>query len=1171
MNTDPMVPLVPFETSVSEIEFKEGLPQTLVSVLQRRYLANFQPSDWRIEPRAGDHARPLLREIVALGRPPVPGFFGQAMPHVLAACHEPGHSLVVILHGARSRHRLYVGGRRIIGAGARCTEDYFALQDGAFRSHLNGLEFSKDNAGSSRLLSLGLEDTPELAAFLRDAPATRFITGIPSRSPQDTGGFQSLDRLVAGIGEQRYVMMLVAEPLESDAIDSALDVCRRLRGELHSYIRRTVSSGRGGSESESHTDSEETAIKGSWKARLPLGLSSLAAFASVVTLPFSVNVFPLTQALGATMHLANMINRPDTTGRASQLQSGTNWSESSQVELLDAHAEACQQLLQRHIDRLMKAQICGWWRTAIYIVAESDAAAHAVAGGLRSLASGDGSGLDPLRVLSLPDYLVRGAIERGQILQMLPLSGDHGHPLGASFDALATCIDSEELSVLSTPPQREIPGLRIRDHGEFALSAPAPTPDSIEIGSLLDEMERDLGPVTISADSLNRHVFVAGTTGSGKTNTCKRILLESYKKGIPFLVLEPAKSEYRLLLQTPELKGKLGVYSIGEGSALPLRLNPLAPVTGMPLGRHIDMLKAVFNASFTMFSGMPQALEEALLEIYTERGWNIYTSRNVYLEGHSSLDNVSALTPTLRDLHDKIDGVLQRKGYASEIRNNMGAALRSRLGSLMVGHKGLALNTRRSTPLSAIFGRPAVVELQNLGDDDEKAFVMALLFVLLCEYAEARQRDLPENQRNRLQHLTLVEEAHRLLEAPRGAGSTETGDPRRKAVSMFTNMLAEMRAYGEGFLIADQIPSKLAPEILKNSNLKIAHQLPDSEDRYAVGNCMNLNEGQIRHLNSLAQGRAVVHDERIGAAVLVHVSEVKSSGLSDRAARELAQLADTGDKAHLYRHAGCCSCSSPCDFLPAVEGVRSEDRERHHITRFLENLLLGDAESAWSAWTARRMEMHAQAKLQFDSDGGIEYCAAAQATHEWLTMLLLDRRGGIAGSVLLPDERLLQESAARLIGPLLAGWLRTPNLNGAAREVFLETHRRLASVVAAAPPHETPGCGQCPLRCRMLRFVAPYLARMDPKAELSKVVAKASQTPAETALKSISQMSAGSMNSAAILTQLAVPGGSQRAWLYCLVVNLKLPAPNREKLLTLLREAPDSAEERELRDIFGGA
>src|SRR6185503_17985997 len=149
MSTDPVILPAAAPTPASEpgpslaaeVQFTEGLPLALVSVLERRYLSNFRAADWRIEPSPEDYSHPLLREITALGRPQEPGIFAQAMPHVLTACHDPGHSLVMILHGNGGRHRLYVGGRRIVGAGAHSTEDYLSSQESAFRSHLSGLTF----------------------------------------------------------------------------------------------------------------------------------------------------------------------------------------------------------------------------------------------------------------------------------------------------------------------------------------------------------------------------------------------------------------------------------------------------------------------------------------------------------------------------------------------------------------------------------------------------------------------------------------------------------------------------------------------------------------------------------------------------------------------------------------------------------------------------------------------------------------------------------------------------------------------------------------------------------------------------------------------------------------------------------------------------------------------
>lgn len=1159
------------EAAQTELQFTEGLPLTLVSMLERRYLLELRGELWRIGAREGDNAFPLLREVVGLGRPHEPGEWARVMPHVLAATHDPGHAVVMLLHGSSGRHRLYFGSRRQAGAGARSTEDFLSAQEGALRSHLPGLRLGD-------LSMLDAEEMPEAAAMLQTAPAQALVTGIPSRRAAHAAFEpQGLDQIVRAVGNQDYALMLVAEPLEPQVIDATLDACRHLKGEVHAYIRRTITRSKGGSESTSSTEAERDE---KWAGKLPYFLYGLAAFAHLAS-PLAPGVL---SGVGGVFQMAGMMSfgHVSRQGRSSarQVTTGENWTDTGGVELLDANAEACEQLLQRHIDRLQSARSGGWWRTAVYLSAESDAALHAVGGALRGMAAGDATHLEPLRTIFLPDHILRPCVERGRVLSLLPPApgGDEhaassGHPLGAPFDALATCVNSDELSVLFNLPRREIPGLPMRDQSEFSLSAPAPTKDSIRLGSLEDSMGRDIGPLTVTSASLNRHVFVTGITGYGKTNTCMKILLEAYDRfGVPFLVVEPAKAEYRRLIWSERLKGNISVFTVGGGVS-PFRLNPLAPVPGVPLGRHIDMLKAVFNASFPMFAGMPYVLEEALLEVYAERGWSLYTSENAYLDRRAGDDERGALTPSLEDLHDKIDVVLERKKYGQEIHRNMGAALRSRLRSLMVGNKGLALNTRRSIPLEEIFARPAVIELQNLGDDEEKAFVMALVFVLLYQYAEVRQRDLPAEDRGGLQHLTLIEEAHRLLQATRGAASAESGDPRAKAVSMFTDMLAEMRAYGEGFVIADQIPTKLAPETLKNSNLKIIHRLASPDDRQAAGDCINLTDWQKRHLNNLPPGLAVVHDERIGEAVLTRIDLVKDA-LSPDAPREGLAMSPRGvrarDRHHLRLHAGCGSCPSPCDFLHLVAESGARHRSGRQLGTFMEELVSGDADAAWgdfNAWRAR--ETAARPPLAREGVNGRHtgelYCAATQLTFTWLGAWLAARHTEPA---LTPPDRLAREDAARAVGALLLDWLSKQSLDDAGRETFGEARRRINESLSKGPPVELEGCEQCPTRCQMLPYVRQHVAG------LTKLVTPAllANTAGVALLATLERVTSNAQETIPALARRGKNDPARRHWLYCLLTNLETSpaaAPGRDSLLALIRADPEDPDAAELGGMAG--
>ena len=1144
------------------IQFTETLPAIMVALLERRYLTQLQPAAWRIAPHEGDTARPLLSEITALGRPGSPDEWAQAMPQVLTACHDIGHAVVMTLHGDGARHRLYLGARRLAGMGARSTEDYLQGQQSALKAYISGLCMSEPRR-------LDANEHGELAAFLESAPVLSVVTGIPSeRIGIGALGWQSLDRLTRAVGNQRYVLQVIAEPVAPQRIDAAIDACRRLKSELHSYKTRSLNRGRGGSEGESH--GEEQRLAGT---ALPDALVMVGLFCSVAGLaPVGAAIHALSSLAGPVAQLSTTLRARSAQMQASkQFSSGTNWSESANLELLDANAEACEMMLQAHIERLQTGRSEGWWQMASYIAAESDAVLHSVGGALRSLCSGSVTTQDPIRMVTLPTPLLRDAIREGHLLRLHPVGSEQGHPLGETYDALASCVRSTELAVLVNMPQKEIPGLPMRDSSDFALSAPPPEPNAIEIGILQDALGHPLGPVTLTADSLNRHVFVTGVTGSGKTNTCMQLLLEAYSTlRVPFLVIEPAKAEYHRLAQTPELQGKLRVYGIGGDAVLPFRLNPFAPMPGIPLSRHIDLLKAVFNASFPMFAGMTYVLEEAIMEVYQERGWNLFTSQNDFLPERPSLDELSALTPCLGDIHDKIDVILERKSYGEEIHKNLGAALRSRLHSLMVGNKGLTLNTRRATPLEHLFDGPTVIELENLGDDEEKAFVMALLFVLLYEFAQQRQKWVGRSQENSLQHLTLIEEAHRLLTATHG-GSAETGDPRGKAVTMFTDMLAEMRAYGEGFVIADQIPTKLAPETMKNSNVKIVHRLISPDDRVAAGSCINLNDRQIRYLNNLTRGLALVHDERIGEAVLTRIHPAKDSRapkLNPTEAKALLELSAVGSRDYLRHHAGCHQCAAPCTFFHRLDLLESPEAMTRTFEIVLENILFDEAEQAWEAWRHWWNPWQVSRDEASPDDGkdidGLAYCAAVNGAHVWLGQRLLARRKQLdlrAG--LTPGDRLSQETMAHELGALVRAWMARTEWDEETQTRFAAARDLLRAMIASEPVRERPGCAQCPVRCEALAFITPVLFDLAPKINSRLQGAQ----DAFLRLRSIEAVLDAEPPGLQVLLRASGHNAQKlrKGGLYCLLVNSAPPdqsdtaRPVRDALLALLRRPSDTS------------
>ena len=517
------------------------------------------------------------------------------------------------------------------------------------------------------------------------------------------------------------------------------------------------------------------------------------------------------------------------------------------------------EIIEAQMKRLDLASALGMWDFCAYVLSEDHNVANNVAHTYLALTQGKESFMSQAAVSLWRGDLGENSEDAKAICAYLK---DLRHPIFALSPALldrhpsfsvypasvtaTTALSGKELAYSLNFPKKSVPGLPVIECAAFGRNVStfdgAQPTSGLRLGKIFHMHKEEPVRVLLQKDSLASHVFVTGSTGTGKTNTVRRILDEASDQDVKFLVVEPAKGEYKNVYGGRE---DVRVFGTNPAVAPLLRINPFSFPESIHVLEHLDRLVEIFNVCWPMYAAMPEVLKDAVSRSYEDCGWDLTASVNPYGPG---------LYPTFSDVACNVRKILDESEYDAENKGAYKGSLLTRLNSLTNGLNGMIL-TSKEVGDDTLFDANAIVDLSRVGSAETKSLLMGLIVLKLQEHRMASSSGMNQP----LCHLTVLEEAHNLLKRTSIDQSSENGNLLGKSVEMISNAIAEMRTYGEGFVIADQAPGLLDMAAIRNTNTKIIHRLPDLSDRELAGRAANLNDQQIIELARLPKGVAAVY------------------------------------------------------------------------------------------------------------------------------------------------------------------------------------------------------------------------------------------------------------------------------------------------------------------------
>lgn len=702
------------------------------------------------------------------------------------------------------------------------------------------------------------------------------VSGIPGLRSEDSKEFiQGLEKLIDSMAGKKYAMITIAEPVPGEQLLAIKESYEEIFSQLSPFAKIT--------QTYSESDSSALAENISNAVTESVGSTITNTTNQAVTTSTGKNI----SKGGSVIFFST--NKGSNYGESNQKGMSNSDSQNSSrgttqtkgttdtfttttgqtIQLVRDNKRVCDllQKIEKQIERIEDARDTGLWSTATYCLADDVQTSKTLAGSLQSLCRGKKNTVENYSINTWTDIFKTRRIE-AYLKKMTHPVFERQMGNGLVDITPSSMINGNELVITAGLPHKSVNGVSISKMVSFARNidiedAISENSEKIGIGSVYHMGKEEAAAVELDIKSLSSHMLITGSTGSGKSNTVYQVLTELRKRGKKFLIIEPAKGEYKNVFGND---ADVNVFGTNHKISDLLRINPFSFPNEIHVLEHIDRLIEIFNVCWQMYAAMPAILKDAVLQAYQVCGWDVENSECCHEE---------KAYPSFKDVQNQIRNILNSSDYSEDNKGDYTGALVTRINSLTNGINGQIFTADEIDP-AVLFDQNTVIDLSRIGSQETKSLIMGLIVIKLNEYKMSCANGCMNQD---LTHITVLEEAHNLLRNTNGSIKADGLDMAGKSVEMITNLIAEMRTYGEGFIIVDQSPNAIDISAIRNTNTKIIMRLPEERDRQQAGKSAAMSDKQIPELARLPKGVAVVYQNNWAEPVLCKICK---AGVSEK-------------------------------------------------------------------------------------------------------------------------------------------------------------------------------------------------------------------------------------------------------------------------------------------------